>query len=218
MTLPSPTILTGYRGDPLTFRFVQQTAFTDRLGVLLPGLGYGIKHPGLLYPAQMLQELGFDTFALDTRYSSAEFRDASENEQGLWLQTDVLAAYRMASAARDYREFCVVAKSLGTIGLHFPLSTRELSTETRLVWLTPLLTQAAVTRSILNNASRSLVVIGTEDPDFSPERIETLERAGVELLVLDGADHSFNLPSDTLASVDCIRRRLEGMQKFCCVS
>ncbi|WP_189643351.1 hypothetical protein [Deinococcus piscis] len=70
----------GYRDDALEYVYQQQETPTGKLGLLLPGMGYGLEQPGLKYATSVLDELGFDTFGLETRYHTPAFADAPADE------------------------------------------------------------------------------------------------------------------------------------------
>ncbi|UBV45089.1 S9 family peptidase (plasmid) [Deinococcus taeanensis] len=208
-----PDVL-GYRQEPLPHEFVQQP-HPDKLAVLLPGMGYGLRGPSLHYAAATLHDLGFDTFALDTRYNTPEFQALPDDQARQWLREDVTAALQAAWTARPYRALCIVAKSLGTAGLTFVLEEGGfLPGDARLVWLTPLLNRPDVTAQIMHCARRSLVVIGTEDPHHHPAHLEALQAAGVQLLVLPGAGHAFTVPGDTPASLAHLSRIMAALRDF----
>ncbi|GAA5511953.1 hypothetical protein Dcar01_00667 [Deinococcus carri] len=204
----------GYRNEPLEYRYRRQADKPAGLGLLLPGMGYGLAHPGLRYSALLLDELGFDTFGLETRYNSETFKNASDEEALAWLGADVAGALAAARAARDSSRLCIVAKSLGTLGLHLLLSGEPLPPQTSLVWLTPLLQYPEVRESIRQQASHSLVVIGTADPHYRKDWLDELAAAGATLLVLEGADHVFENTGDALASVGNLEQIVGGMKAF----
>ena len=47
----------GYRDDRLTHLYRQQSQNSGKLGLFLPGVGYGIKFPALLYAASLFTDL-----------------------------------------------------------------------------------------------------------------------------------------------------------------
>lgn len=94
------------------------------------------------------------------------------------------------------------------------LQDSELPVGTRLVWLTPLLMREEVWRSITRSAESSLVVIGTADSAYRPEWLDELRRAGAEVLVLEGADHSFLVADDVSASLDRMGELLGRLAAF----
>lgn len=207
-------VVSGYRDEPLAHTYLQHLTPTPSLGVVLPGMGYGIQAPGLLYPTHALTELGFDTFALETRYATPLYQALSDHEALVWLMADVRGAYHAAWTARPYERLCVVAKSLGTLGLCLLLDTESVPARTPLIWLTPLLKRPEVMQQIIDHARQSLVVIGTDDPHYLPNRVELLSPAGVEMLVLNRTDHSFEGVDDTAASLKNLVKLVERLKRF----
>jgi hypothetical protein len=211
---PATLDVRGYRDEPLVHAYMQHEPAVSALGLMLPGKGYGITAPGLLYSAHVLSELGFDTFALETRYQTTAFQAVPQREALEWLKADAQAAYQAAWDARPYTQLCIVAKSLGTVGLTLLLSSGTLPAQARFVWLTPLLSRPELLEQMLLTAARSLVVIGNQDPEYHPVRLEALAAAGAQLLVLGGADHSFRVSGDTVAFLDNLRRIRERLRAF----
>ncbi|UQN10586.1 hypothetical protein [Deinococcus sp. QL22] len=204
----------GYRSEPLRHVYLQHPVPVTALGLLLPGLSYGLSRPGLLYASRTLTDLGFDTFGLDTSYHTPEFQALPDDMTRPWLTQDVEAAFQAAWQARSYTRLCLVAKSLGTLSLHFLLASGQVPEDAQLVWLTPVLNRPEVLEQILQRPSQSLVVIGTEDPHFQEERITHLLAAGVEVLVLTHADHALDVPGDTVASLAHLHRIMQRLRAF----
>jgi hypothetical protein len=204
----------GYRENPLAHRFMKQAGEPRGLALLLPGMGYGLAHAGLRYPEMLLLQLGFDTFGLETRYRPQEFQALSDEQALEWLKADALSAFGAASAASPSSEICVVGKSLGTLGVHLLLAEGILPQSSRLVWLTPLLKRPEVRQDLARYAEQSLVVIGTHDPDFRQDWLSELAAAGVETVVLDRADHSFNVQDDVFASLKHLETLVKRMESF----
>ncbi|GMA17443.1 hypothetical protein E5F05_11145 [Deinococcus metallilatus] len=204
----------GYRNEPLEHRYRRQDTEPAGLGLLLPGMGYGLAHPGLRYSALLLDELGFDTFGLETRYASEAFRNVSEEEAQEWLRADFAAALAAARGARNSSQLCVVAKSLGTLGLHLLLTEEPLPPQARLIWLTPLLSRPELRESIRQRGAHSLVVIGTQDPHYQTDWLNELAAAGTTVLVLEGTDHVFENAGDVMASVGNLEKIVGSMKAF----
>lgn len=205
--------LTGYQSEALPHLFLRQEKALGS-ALVLPGMGYGLAYPGLHYPIQLLAELGYDVLGLESRYANVEFLDADESEQRAWLSADAGAALAAVRAATPGIPLCLMGKSVGTVGMASLLQDSELPVGTRLVWLTPLLMREEVWRSITRSAESSLVVIGTADSAYRPEWLDELRRAGAEMLVLEGADHSFRVADDVSASLDRMGELLGRLAAF----
>ncbi|CAM4145944.1 alpha/beta hydrolase [Deinococcus marmoris] len=204
----------GYRGDSLAHRFLRQEGETRGLGLILPGMGYGLAHAGLRYPEMLLSEMGFDTLGLETRYSAQDFQSLPDEQALDWLRADALGAFGAASAARSYSRVCIVGKSLGTLSMLVLLAEGVMPPSSRMVWLTPLLKRPEVRQDITRHAGQSLVVIGTKDPHYRPEWLAELAVAGAETLVLDAADHSFNVEGDVFASLGQLKTLVRSIKDF----
>ena len=87
----------------------------------------------------------------------------------------------------------IVAKSLScTAG---PVAAAE---RVPAVWLTPLLIEPEVVAGFDTVTAPALLVGGTADPLWDGDTARGI--AGVEVLELDGADHSLEVPGDLAAS------------------
>jgi pimeloyl-ACP methyl ester carboxylesterase len=125
----------------------------------------------------------------------------------VWWDAAGAEAARAGLAVADERGggALVLAKSIGTTVL------AELQLELPAVWLTPLLAREPVLEALRNPPAPALVVVGTADPASPPERVAEL--SGVELLELEGADHSLEVP-DALASLELLRRSTGAIDAF----
>ncbi|MDQ3539886.1 MAG: hypothetical protein M3440_04295, partial [Chloroflexota bacterium] len=85
----------------------------------------------------------------------------------------------------------------------------------RSVWLTPLLTRPDVLECVATGLDRSLVVIGSEDSHFNPALVEGLSRdSQCMTLVVEGAEHSLDLPGDAAGSAMSVVTTMNAMDRF----
>ncbi|GAB3744330.1 alpha/beta hydrolase [Microlunatus parietis] len=97
----------------------------------------------------------------------------------------------------------VIAKSLGTLAA--PWATRKGYAG---VWLTPLLTDPAVRRSLTIPGPPSLAVGGTADKLWDAAAVRDLRGTVLEL---EGADHALHHGTDWRASLGVLERTLEAV-------
>jgi dienelactone hydrolase len=212
MTLP----VTGYRGEAVPNRFFQQDRATDHLAVILPGLGYHADLPLLHYSGQLLLHCGADVSVVDYAYHQNQaFRAAPETEQGRWLMAVVNAAWDAASSRRPYTRFTLLGKSLGTLATGQLVATRPELATARTVWLTPLLGNDRLVGQMQRHRGPSLIAIGTADRAYDAQALATIQgETGAKVIVVDGADHSLDLPGDVLGSLQVVERVVRALDWF----
>lgn len=210
--IPQVLDIKGYRAEAVPNYFFQPEG-SRGAALVLPGMGYGPQQAGLSYPIELLISLGYDVLALESRYGTPEFRATPDAEQRQWLQADALAAFESVGFVAK-KNFCLVGKSIGTIGMTAFLAVQALPANSKLVWLTPLLQREEVRQNITQHAAASLVIIGSADPAYRPEWLEELAQAGAVVKILDGADHSFMVKGDALASIARLGELVVAVKEF----
>lgn len=178
----------------------------ERLLVLLPGRGYTVGHPLLFHLLHLALENGWDALAVSYGFQAAggDFRP----EQFPLLQQDVALATAPA-LARGYRQVCVAGKSLGT-PLAVDVARSAKAEQVSLILLTPV---SGVMQAL--DGIRTLAVIGTDDPLYSPETVRLTEGdAHIEWRVYDGLDHALMVKDDWRASVAALRQIMGDCERF----
>jgi hypothetical protein len=109
----------------------------------------------------------------------------------------------------------LVGKSLGTLGMGYLVSTDERFNRVGAVWLTPLLTDERLYGQITRWGGRSLFVIGSADPHYDPHLLAEVQSVSSgEAIVVDGADHSLEIPGDALASLRALELIVRELDRF----
>ena len=169
--------------------------------VLLPGRGYTCDHPVLHYLRKAAADLGYDVLSVWYSFQmSPQEDDARVTMEQLADEVDQAISVALR---RGYDRVCIAGKSLGT-----PLAALHARQVERLILLTPIGTAAQDV-----GATPTLAVIGTADPMYQPEQIET-SGANVGWLVLDGLDHGLEAPGDWAASLDALARITQACVEF----
>ena len=81
----------------------------------------------------------------------------------------------------------------------------------RAVWLTPMLREKGLRDQMWRFGGRSLLAIGTDDPHHDPAFLAELVAAGWEAVVVEGSDHSLDVPGDVVGSVRAVERVVGAM-------
>jgi pimeloyl-ACP methyl ester carboxylesterase len=137
---------------------------------------------------------------------------APEHDREGWLDANVAAA--LAAAAEEGAPALLVGRSLGTWALARALlaSAPPLS-GVPTVWLAPLLGHPAVSAALQGVDAPAFVVGGSSDEAFDVAEAEALRDRGVEVVVLDGANHGLEV-EDPPTSARLLADMLERLRDF----
>jgi predicted alpha/beta-hydrolase family hydrolase len=209
--------IVGYQERPVLNTFIEQDtgAGSDHLAVLLPGMRYSNAMPLMHMHARLLAELGADLLLVDYDYErNPAFAAAPDREQLQWLQEDTLAACSVGLARGLYERVTLVGKSLGTMAMPHLLSTEPELAQAQGIWLTPVLLN--MTMGVITAVAQpSLFIIGTADRYYDPDKVDALRAMPAsEVLVIDGADHSLEIPGNIRASVPLLGQVLAASAAF----
>ncbi len=187
-------------------RFNYHTPPVDKLMILLPGRGYTVDNPALFHLLFLGLENGYDV--LPVQYGFQVNQSELEPAQMPYLMQDVQIAVEQV-LERNYREICVVGKSLGT-PLALELAKILDADKVSLVLLTPI-------GPALQNLPDlpTLAVIGTGDPFYSAEMVqETDKHPNLQWVVLDDLNHGLLIETDWKTSVQSLYTILEHCEQF----
>jgi hypothetical protein len=168
-----------------------------RCAVVLPGVRYFSQAPLLWFAREAAQARGWSALELSERAPADE-------EPFAWMRDRAEGALDAASEAGTV---VVIGKSLGSAAAPL-VAERGLAA----VWLTPLLIRPEVVAALRSATAPALLVGSTADPTWSDG--EQPGGDSVEVLVLDGLDHSLQVEGDPLASLDGLRRVTERIGAF----
>ncbi|MBW6473282.1 MAG: hypothetical protein K0B14_09180 [Anaerolineaceae bacterium] len=197
--------------------FLRQDADTDHLALILPGLNYTCDMPLLYYASQIMLEAGADV--LQVKYDYTRSRSGSSasplKERFGDLQTDVTQIARVALVQRDYKHLTVIGKSLGTLAIPKLLKADIPLHPQSCVYLTPILNELIHLRDLIQTCPRNLFVIGTSDRYYDPGLISQLRIFQPDnFLMIDGVNHSLEVPQDTLRSLEILKQVIVHIQDF----
>lgn len=154
------------------------------MAILLPGGRYSVQAPLLYWCAELLVQRGWRVVAVTWPPEMLSAADA-----GSHVEAEVDRVITEVGMTPDL----IVAKSLGSYAL--PWAIRH---DVRGVWLTPVLTDAAVRDALALADSRHLAVGGSLDRMWAPAA--TLATDAL-MLTIDGTDHGILVPHDWYGSM-----------------
>jgi hypothetical protein len=168
----------------------------ERCVVLLPGVRYFSQAPLLWYAREAALAGGWSVLELSERAPT-------DQEPFDWITDRAESALNAASAT----QVVMIGKSLGSAAA--PLATKRALPA---VWLTPLLTRPDVIAA-LGGTDRPTLVVGSP-ADQTWGNGELPENEALEVMELDGLDHSLQVEGDPLASIDVLRDVTERISVF----
>lgn len=168
----------------------------ERCAVILPGVRYFSQAPLLWFAREAAQSRGWSALELSERAPAGE-------ETFAWMRDRAERALAAAGAGT----VAVIGKSLGSAAAPL-VAERGLPA----VWLTPLLVRPEVARALQAASGPALVVGSTADPTWADG--ERPRNAAVEVVELEGLDHSLQVEGDPLASLDVLRSVTERVGGF----
>jgi hypothetical protein len=166
----------------------------SRRAVILPGVRYFSQAPLLWFAREVAQAHNWSVIEVDER--------APQDEEPFeWMRGQ---AQRALDEAAGADKIVVIGKSLGSAAA--PMVSGPA------IWLTPLLIRPEIAKSIRAATAPTLLVGSPDDPTWNGG-MEPGDSA-LEVLELDGLDHSLQVSGDPLASLDVLRRVTERVGAF----
>jgi hypothetical protein len=173
---------------------LQHEGDPTRRAVILPGVRYFSQAPLLWFARESAQARGWSVVEVDERAPDGE-------EPFAWMRGQ---ARRALDAAGGARQVVVIGKSLGSVAA--PMVSGPA------VWLTPLLVQDEIVAALEAATEPALLVGSPADATWSGGRVP--DNPKLEVLELDGLDHSLQVSGDPLASLDVLRTVTERVGAF----
>ena len=168
----------------------------DRCVVLLPGVRYFSQAPLLWFAREAAQASGWSVLELSERA-------AADEEPFAWMRDRA----QRALGATEASNVAVIGKSLGS-------AAAGLAAERGLpaVWLTPLLVRPEVVQALAATGAPALLIGSPGDQTWGGGDVP--ENDSLEVLELDGLDHSLQVEGDPMASLDVLRTVTERIGRF----
>lgn len=193
------------------YRLIEQKEETNDLVIVLPGAGYTTQAPLLHYTTGLFYTKGFDVLHINYALSREEMAALNERD----FAKDVQFAIDHAIKDKEYRNYYVVAKSIGTKALSELLKSPRLK-EAKVVWLTPLLQNDLVFHAMVTSDQKGLCFFGEKDRVcYIEERFEQLKNnRNLILKVMNGANHNLELDRDPIKSIERLKSVISDINGF----
>jgi hypothetical protein len=168
----------------------------ERCVVLLPGVRYFSQAPLLWFAREAALAGGWSVLEVSERAPS-------DQEPFEWIADRAESALNATSAT----QVMMIGKSLGSAAA--PLATKRALPA---VWLTPLLTRPEVIAALGATDLPTLVIGSPSDQTWGNGELP--ENEALEVMELDGLDHSLQIEGDPLGSIDVLRDVTERISGF----
>lgn len=169
-----------------------------KVAVVLPGAGYTADRPLLFWAAEILAEHGWHVEAV--RWTVDE---AAQQDPYAFTAQAVEQAF---AATQPASRRLVVAKSFGTLTI--PWAER---TQTPGIWLTPILTDRKIRKTLAQTTKQDLLIGGSADGFWDGGRKS--ETAGTFMEIPD-ANHSLQIPNNWRASLEAHSQIFARIEAF----
>lgn len=206
--------INGFQGRPIPNRFFRLAQGRQALAVVFPGLTYTADMPLLFYTGALLRQRGCDLLQVNADYTIAEYQTLPPQERSAWLIADTQGALTAARQQSAYEKIVLVGKSIGTLALAYLVSQAGFDLAVT-IWLTPLVRQTRLVEAASRHKGPALFIASTADPLYDAAAMQTIQSASApSLYLLEGANHSLEIPGDTFRSLDILKGVMQEIAKF----
>ncbi|GAB4581860.1 MAG: alpha/beta hydrolase [Anaerolineales bacterium] len=206
----------GYKAQTTLGTFYQHETPSSKLAVIFPGYGYSCDRALLHFPLQMFLAQGTDVLQVNYSFTNKPgFWQSGEQTRALWFGSDAVAAMRTVLKKGEYTEITLLGKSIGTLAVgHISAIMPDLQ-NLRGMMLTPLLKNPGLVQQIIGFRGKILLAVGTADDLHDPAVLQEIRAAReVEIVEVEGADHSLEKNGDVGGSLDALRQVMLAIEKF----
>jgi hypothetical protein len=166
--------------------------------VVLPGVAYFSQAPLLWFAREAAQRQGWSVLELTERAPAGQ-------DPFAWMRDR--AARALDTAEQSATTVALIGKSLASTAAGLAAEHDRPA-----IWLTPLLTRPNVVEALEASTAPTLIVGSPADPTWGEGEVP--RRPGLEVLELDGLDHSLQQEGDPSASLDVLARVTERIGAF----
>jgi len=207
--------VSGFNQRKVPNIFFQQPKSLGKLAVIHPGLRYNCDKPLLYFTTEALLQKGFDVIQLWADYTTPEFQDLNQTEQTRCLVDDSSALLSAGKQTRSYDLLLLGGKSMGTLTMTLLLNQDKKMLSATTLWLTPLLYMPPVVQVIKELQGPAFIAGSDADPTFDMEVVsEITETPNISTLVVNGGDHSLEIPGDVHRSLKELSRITNSLSSF----
>ncbi len=169
-----------------------------KVAVLVPGSGYKVESPLLYWPAELLKDRGWQVYGI--RWTDDD--EPGDDPHGFAAR----AVERAFAAAPAAVERLIVAKSFGTFAIPWAEEA-----QVQAVWLTPVLTDGVIRRTLMETRKPDLLIGGSADKFWDTDGLSGTAGTFVEI---QDANHSLQVGTDWRASLAAQTQAFTAVDRF----
>lgn len=204
--------VTGYLNSDIAYTLIQpESSTTNRLAILLPGMGYTTEAPLFRYTIGLLLEAGYGVVEVHYRYQDKKYAGSDIEEA---VRVDVGRVIDSIRSTHKHTSYLFVAKSLGTIALADQVK-RDIFKQAKSIWLTPLVHLDDVYETLLTSHHDALVLMGTDDRFYVADRLNEIQsNPKIETILKPSLNHSLEYADDSLQSILVMHELMKAVKRF----
>lgn len=205
----------GYKQSNIAYSMIKQKKGSTKLAIILPGMGYSVHKPLLHFATNLFIDKGYDVLHVNYNYLLNEvYKEYSPEEKDECIQQEVKKVIDKVLNEKNYYEFLLVAKSIGTIPISNELLTRDEFNNAKAIWLTPLIHNTHLYERMKHCQHQSLYIIGDQDHCYVKDRFDKLaNEEHNSCVLLKGADHSLE-EREILPSIENLMVVFKAIEVF----
>lgn len=173
----------------------------NEMAVVVPGAGYSCKMPLLYYSIDSMLLKGYRVLAIEKIYAEdVNWREFKTRDSAFkYVEDDTIEVFAQISKIFGDRVKLFLGRSLGTFQIACAME-RHLFLPRQVIWQTPSLVEKW---SIMNSCGvAGFGIVGTID-DLYETALPYLPK---DRIVIEGADHAMEIPSNPLESIDVLKK------------
>lgn len=202
------------KGKKLKINHVSCTMFeavNSKICFILSGTGYTYDKPILYYATQLMVEKGYDVIQIHYSFEKDLFAQSDEMiSQTIYELVNQVVITQLREVS--YKEIAFIGKSLGTIPIVNHYMQQDFHMPVKFMSLTPVLSINRLYMNLKQSKYHSLVIIGSSDPHYDPEKITSL--ANHQIVVMPDANHSLEVEKDVMKSLQVLKQSIEAIGLF----
>lgn len=206
--------VSGYRNLPLSYTLINNGENSGKLAIIFPGQGYTVQGPLLHYSTGIYLSKSYDVLHVNYQYNHDAYKDFTMEELSEAIKHDSRSVVEKVISNRNYDQYCLVGKSLGTIAMSAVMKRNEFY-DAKMIWLTPLLQRDDVFEAMAASTQKGLCFIGDQDRCYIQDRFSQVnDNPSIVSSLISRANHSLEIEHNALGSIDILKKIMKTIEAF----
>ncbi|OCA89246.1 hypothetical protein [Bacillus sp. FJAT-27986] len=206
--------VSGYKEKRIRYSIFSTNKDSRSLAIMFPGLGYTVHGPLFHFATGLYLNKGIDVLQLEYPYGDSFYEDFTYKQLVEAVIYDSGAMIDHALKDREYENFYLIGKSLGTIAMSNELKKSQFK-DAKAVWLTPLLKRDDVWSAMKDSSVKGLCFIGDHDHQYIEDRFKQLDyHPSMKTRLYPKVYHGMDYEGDILKSIDVLKDIIGEIDQF----